>query len=410
MRRRGSICHLSTLILFASFGVFSLVSSAEEEWQNCEIFLAPSDTGWGVYASRSFKKGEIVDMTPAIVPTGELDVIENSVLDDYVYGYFRLEGSSLLEIHVVMIGYGMFYNHHPEPNIQYQTFGREPAPDVPRSSNAIGFTARRDIREGEQLFTTYGEKDGGKEWFHRHGIKMVRPAESRIAPEEMASYRQDYCSKIQAGIGIPTWKDRILPIFPHGIELPFWKDLSRFAPFDAGLSDAKAKVPIPSGSRIEISTALVMSRKMVRGHALGAVVISWEDLFLEHQTALRTLRENGQMILQYQGVDIDWKRIDRFQSFEDLALLPNSGNIGTVRRVGDGPSNCRMVIHSEGAQDSVGVTVELIATKDISVGDILALNLPQAGLKEERNELKREMKLTGMPHHVGMFSDGSDEL
>jgi hypothetical protein len=307
-----------------------------------------------------------------------------------------------------MLGMDMFYNHHPEPNLKYMSFGREPAPDVPRTSKALCFAARRDISVGEQLFATYGGEDGGKYWFHRRGIKMESPKESRIAPEDLSTYKSDYCSKIQSGIGIPTWKERILPILPN--DLPFWIDLSRLAPFDAGIGDAKAKVPIFRGDRIEISTALVMSRKLVRGSALGAVVISWDDLTEKHQNALQTLRENGQLILQYQGHDTDWRRIDRFQSFEDLALLPNAGNIGMVRRVGDGPCNCRLVIHSEGEQGSVGVTVELIATEDIPVGELLKLNLPPAGSKTELKALQTEMQLTGMPHYAGSFSETNDEL
>jgi hypothetical protein len=102
--------------------------------------------------------------------------------------------------------------------------------------------------------------------------------------------------------------------------------------------------------------------------------------------------------------------LDHFQSFEDLALLPNARNIGTVRCVGDGPCNCRLVIHSEGEHGSVEVTVELIATEDIPVGELLKLNLPPAGLNTKLKALQKEMQLTGMPHYTGSFSEMNDEL
>ena len=37
----------------------------EEPWQQCKVFLAPSNTGWGVFAAQDIKKGENIDLPPA---------------------------------------------------------------------------------------------------------------------------------------------------------------------------------------------------------------------------------------------------------------------------------------------------------------------------------------------------------
>ena len=108
-----------------------------------------------------------------------------------------------------------------------------------------------------------------------------------------------------------------------------------------------------------------------------------------------------------------WKRLDRFESFEDVALLPNAGFLGNVRRVGanSSESNCELVIHSQGVENSVGVKLELIATKQIGAGDVLKLNMPPGGTKREVEELEKELKLTGMPHYAGLYSTNArDEL
>jgi hypothetical protein len=370
--------------------------------------------GWGVFAARSFEIGEIVDMAPGIVPMPAGSIaVQDSVLDDYAYGYWRLKGYNDVErLYAIMFGMDMFYNHHVEPNLEYMTFGREPAPNVPNASNSVGFIAKRRIEVGEQLFSTYGQEDQGKDWFSRRGIELQNPGESRIESEDMPKYQAEYCSKIYAGIGVPTWEGRILPILPPR-GLPFRTDLSsRLAPFDAGFGDAKAKVSISSGERIEITTGLVVSRQLMKGSALGALILPWDDLTEESQNALRTLREHSQLILQYQDIGA-WNRIDSFESFEDLAILPVAGNIGLVRRVGDKkPSNCRLTIHSRGVEGSkVGVTLELIATRDIPAGEVLTLNLPPVGSKTELQLLEKEMILTGRSYYAGLFSDDAkDEL
>jgi hypothetical protein len=177
------------------------------------------------------------------------------------------------------------------------------------------------------------------------------------------------------------------------------------------------------------------------------LVVAWNDLQPEQQDALRTLRQNRQLLVQYQGPDTGWKSKDGFFSFEDLALFPAAGNIGLVRRLrrrrpGDDPSdgndddddddensssNCRLLIHSDRNIDAtgVGVTIELIATRDVPQGQVLVVDLPETdATPKEYSMLAEEMKLTGQPYYRKYFADaggaattekhkengGSDEL
>lgn len=383
----GMLCHA---------GLPLSTSDEEQSWQGCDIFLAPSTTGWGVYAARSFRDGEMVELAPLFVPMApDSRLIRQSVLDNYVYGYHTKEGTYK---NVVVFGMTMFYNHHPEPNVKYvkyESIGNG-------LSHFVGFAARRDISEGEQLFSTYGDMDGGEEWFTVRGMEMQTPVESRISPENLPHFRAECCSKIYAGIGLSTLEE----------DNHEYIDKSRLAPFDAWLGDARAKVSMPSGQRIELSTGLLLSNKLTKDSSLGGLVLSWDDLKEEHQSALRILQETGQIKLQYQSADTSWQRVDAFeQSYEDLAILPVSGNIGMVRRVGDGPSNCRLVLHWQGSQQqSVAVTLELIATQEIAAGEVLTLNLPPAGTERELALLQGEMQALGQPHYPGIFGDSKDEL
>jgi hypothetical protein len=235
---------------------------------------------------------------------------------------------------------------------------------------------------------------------------MQRPKESKIGPEDLVRYQTDYCSKIYAGVGMPTWSNQIRNMLP----MAFWTHQLRLAPFDAGFADAKAKVKIHEGDRIEISIGLVLSRRVVRDTTLGALALVWEDMQDEHQTALRTLRENGQLYLQYQGGDTNQEKADRFESFEDLVILLAASNLSMVRRVGNQEdSNCRLNIHSssmEGTEQG-SVVLELIATRDIQIGEVLTLNLPRAGSRVERFMLKTVLGATRRPYYAGAFAEES---
>jgi hypothetical protein len=360
------------------------VSSALESWQECEVFLAPTTMGWGVYAARDFDEGDVVEVAPLFVLLDKSDELKLQInriaLDDYVYGYTYEENS----YSNVLFGMTMFYNHHPQPNVRYAMIA-EPF---------VGFTARRRIEAGEQLFSTYGNEDEGKEWFENRGIEMQAPPESRIATEDLPHYIAECCSKIYAGIGLPKWT------LSDG---EMYNMESRLAPFDAGLGDAKAKVDIAEGESIETGFGLAVSRELMRGTLIAPLLMTWDNFDENQKQALRILQQSGRLVVK--GPDMD--QPDSFKSFEDLAILPVAGNIGLVRR-GDFPSNCRLVIDwRAGQSNSYGVTFQLVATQNIKAGEVLKMEMPKASAEDERRLLKERMDATGNLYHDGFFDDAT---
>jgi uncharacterized protein len=93
--------------------------------------------GRGVFALRHFAEGEVVE----ICPTVALDDDDAAgVVRDYVFSD-RRPGKLLL-----VLGYGMLYNHSAQPNLFHRSAGRL----------QIEFVALRDIAAGEELTHDYG--------------------------------------------------------------------------------------------------------------------------------------------------------------------------------------------------------------------------------------------------------------
>lgn len=101
----------------------------------------------GVFATRPFARGEIVERCPVVQQRDE-DLAGN--LGDYVFNL----GEGTVG---VALGYGSLYNHSRNPHLDY-------AYDPDR--NEMVFTARRPIRSGEEIFASYG--DG---WWTSRGMK-----------------------------------------------------------------------------------------------------------------------------------------------------------------------------------------------------------------------------------------------
>lgn len=93
--------------------------------------------GRGVFALRPFADGEVVEICPTAV-IGEEDV--EGVARDYVFSAHRPDKLLLV------LGYGMLYNHSAEPNLFHRSAGRL----------LIEFVALRDIAAGEELTHDYG--------------------------------------------------------------------------------------------------------------------------------------------------------------------------------------------------------------------------------------------------------------
>jgi hypothetical protein len=97
--------------------------------------------GRGVFAARAFAADEEVEVCPSVeLPRAET---RGGVLADYV---FDSEGAE--DAVVVVLGYGMLYNHAEDPNLEYEQ----------DDAGVVTFFAVRPIAAGEELTITYGDE------------------------------------------------------------------------------------------------------------------------------------------------------------------------------------------------------------------------------------------------------------
>jgi uncharacterized protein len=103
--------------------------------------------GRGVFATRSFAEGDVVEVCPTVeISEGGGD------LADYLFES-TTEGRFL-----VVLGFGMLYNHAAEPNLDYYQ----------DEAGTLEFVAKRRIERGEELTITYGD-----EWWSARGEKPI---------------------------------------------------------------------------------------------------------------------------------------------------------------------------------------------------------------------------------------------
>ena len=93
--------------------------------------------GRGVFATRAFEKGETVEVCPTVeISEGGGDRA------DYLFE------STTEGMFLVVLGFGMLYNHSADPNLDY--FQDDPS--------ALEFVAQRRVERGEELTISYGDE------------------------------------------------------------------------------------------------------------------------------------------------------------------------------------------------------------------------------------------------------------
>jgi uncharacterized protein len=111
--------------------------------------------GRGIFATRDFAQGELIERTPAIVLPGEQrPLVASTSLRNY---YFNWNSSKVLAF---ALGYGSIYNHSRAPNAGFQARTED---------NWLDFVALRPIGAGEEILINYGKshEDQTPMWFEK---------------------------------------------------------------------------------------------------------------------------------------------------------------------------------------------------------------------------------------------------
>lgn len=124
--------------------------------------------GYGVFAAKPFKKGEIIEECYILVSAKGGD----KRLEDY---YFDVDGK-----YGIFTGFGVIYNHAENPNCDYFIY--------PKRKIAI-FKANQPIKKGEEIFVSYGDK-----WFETRTTR-ARDAKGNIIPKKKAVKKKKKATK-----------------------------------------------------------------------------------------------------------------------------------------------------------------------------------------------------------------------
>jgi SET domain-containing protein len=97
--------------------------------------------GRGVFASRAFRSGEVIEVCPVILLPGITDEEQLGGMRHYVFQWYE-KGDVL----AIALGYGSLYNHDPKPNAKFT---------LRHSRDEIVFRATRPITPHEQILIDY---------------------------------------------------------------------------------------------------------------------------------------------------------------------------------------------------------------------------------------------------------------
>jgi SET domain-containing protein len=117
-------------------------------FQNQLVVKKSAIHGYGVFAKKDIKKGEIVEDCYAIACADQKNDLSNFL--------FTSDGDDSL----MLTGYGCIYNHSAQANTDY-IFDAE--------NKIIVFKARQWIKKGEELLIDYG-----KNWFTGRNVKLKK--------------------------------------------------------------------------------------------------------------------------------------------------------------------------------------------------------------------------------------------
>ncbi|EON62765.1 hypothetical protein W97_01990 [Coniosporium apollinis CBS 100218] len=129
-------------------------NSAPIALQRCGGLILVSDTpkGRGVFASKDIPARTVIDTCPVLVLGIEENdtYVKHTVLYHYTYNWPSKDSDGkLTNTQAVILGLGSMFNHALDQNVGWER-------DVARS--LVTYTALRDIKAGEELCISYGQR------------------------------------------------------------------------------------------------------------------------------------------------------------------------------------------------------------------------------------------------------------
>ena len=114
-------------------------------FQNKLIVKKSNLHGYGVFADKMIRKGDIIEECYMIISRGG-----DRILEDF---YFDIHGK-----YAIFTGFGIIYNHSEDPNADYTYNAKRRLATI---------KASRTIRKGEEIYISYGD-----EWFSSRNKKL----------------------------------------------------------------------------------------------------------------------------------------------------------------------------------------------------------------------------------------------
>ena len=112
--------------------------------------------GFGVFAEKEIKKGQVIEQCYFILTQGN-----DQHLEDF---YFeakpkQVKRKQTKRKYAVFLGYGSIYNHSEDPNADYT---------INHNKRIATIKSRKTIKKNEEILISYGD-----DWFKCRGIKEV---------------------------------------------------------------------------------------------------------------------------------------------------------------------------------------------------------------------------------------------
>lgn len=122
-----------------------------------------TEKGRGVYANRSYKKGEVVEKCLVIIIDQSFQKLPEE-LKKIVFDWGVLAETHKRES-AIALGFGSMYNHDDPANMKYQA-------DL--EQELLIFTTVREINKGEELTINYNAIGGGETWHDNNWFKRMK--------------------------------------------------------------------------------------------------------------------------------------------------------------------------------------------------------------------------------------------